>query len=591
MLETELGCRPFAAPLPCGGRFTLTLNETEAGVLASFLVIFVGVASLSGWNIVRFSLHQFRATDKLHDGLHHQAQAILRNSAGLVQALHLLFQIGSAWRTRIGFARVARRLAGIFLAAFLFLSARHVGSSQAGTIYAKNRLEAAMVYQRKCYADGADITAPECGNYAQPRIPILVEDDVCPFADPGLCLTTNTVPMRLSVMMDSNLDLGVNAVPEDRVRYKRAARCSPIQNNQVMLDGANNTLFMYGPMPFFQGGQEHTFSYPASLRTFDNYRVAGTFYDSAGVPYGYTEWLANNTIIGTSTDHNITASILFLATNGVVNIVPSSDPVFGDNVLANPVQVLACIEEHEICNPTLPPPTSCKRFTPYDDHVTICDRLGMNPRQNATALRIMLNSIGSDIGSIVPLATGDVVAAGRTVFQGKQYETLAADHWREEVKRWFGMAVYLAQADAVESSTPQTDARLLGYFSPIVNPNFVRDCRSQRYSNAAGVRNFDFLAIVVVFAVGASVILIATLIEPIAAALRRARGADQDRMLAWVFDSTLQLQRLAYGAAGVGSWQPGVKEVPTSDEKFWPVIDLKEVAMAESRQDLVSGYS
>lgn len=103
-----------------GGRFTLTLPETEAGVLSSFLVIFAGIVALSGWNIVRFSLHQVRAADDLHDGLHHQLQAILRNSADLVQALQLIFRIGIAWRTRIGFARVARRLSGSFSIAIFF---------------------------------------------------------------------------------------------------------------------------------------------------------------------------------------------------------------------------------------------------------------------------------------------------------------------------------------------------------------------------------------------------------------------------------------------------------------------------------------
>lgn len=270
-------------------------------------------------------------------------------------------------------------------------------------------------------------------------------------------------------------------------------------------------------------------------------------------------------------------------TNNVTNLVPTNDPVFrADPQLDPPVKVMACIEEHELCNPNLGTTGNCRNFTPIEVHYVTTGALSLNRRQEATALRTMLNLIGSDIGNIASLAPGDVVSAGRTVFESVQYRTLANDHWRAELKRWFAMTLYLIQSDAVQTATPQLEPSLQDYFRVIRNDTITEDCKCQRFRSAAGVRNFNFLAIILILSVGIAIITTATFIEPIMGAIRRVCGVDEYRMLAWVFDGTLQLQRLAYGAAGVGSWKPGASDVPTSDDKSWPMIDLKEVATAES---------
>lgn len=290
-----------------GGQLTLTLDETQAGILASFLVIFAGSTALNGWNITRFLLHQFRSCGKHHDGLHHQVQAILRNSTDLVQALQLLFQVARAWRKRLGVALLARRLFGVLSIAFVFfvgstlaqifisltwsttgtqflvrtdscsfyfpdVPEQRLRPDQAEYIYLKSRLEAAMIYERVCYSQGAVVNSPECLTLPVPVIDIEQDDDVCPFADPTLCISTNSVPVRMVATVNSNTHLGINAKPEDSIAYRRTVRCSPIQNDHTVEtpDGLN---FMYGP---FTGtpDTEATFIYRDSLRAADNYRIS-----------------------------------------------------------------------------------------------------------------------------------------------------------------------------------------------------------------------------------------------------------------------------------------------------------------------------
>lgn len=72
---------------------TLTLNERNGGLLTAFLAIFVSATGAATWKIMRYSLHQYRARQEYQDGLHHQQQAIFRNSDSPVGASWQLMQL------------------------------------------------------------------------------------------------------------------------------------------------------------------------------------------------------------------------------------------------------------------------------------------------------------------------------------------------------------------------------------------------------------------------------------------------------------------------------------------------------------------
>ena len=60
---------------------TITLSERDAGLLTAFLAIFVSAAGVACWRIMSYIMHQYRATQEPQDGLHHQQQAIFRNTS------------------------------------------------------------------------------------------------------------------------------------------------------------------------------------------------------------------------------------------------------------------------------------------------------------------------------------------------------------------------------------------------------------------------------------------------------------------------------------------------------------------------------
>ena len=77
---------------------TLTLSERDGGLLTAFLGIFVTAAGASCWKIMSYALHQHRSPRYPQDGIHHQQQAILRNTETPIGASFELARLIWSWR-------------------------------------------------------------------------------------------------------------------------------------------------------------------------------------------------------------------------------------------------------------------------------------------------------------------------------------------------------------------------------------------------------------------------------------------------------------------------------------------------------------
>ena len=81
---------------------TLTLCPSSSNLLIATLGIFVTMAGSQFWTILRFVLHQIRATpqSKTTSMLHQHQQIVLRNAATDLTAVRLFIVLSWAWRTR-----------------------------------------------------------------------------------------------------------------------------------------------------------------------------------------------------------------------------------------------------------------------------------------------------------------------------------------------------------------------------------------------------------------------------------------------------------------------------------------------------------
>jgi hypothetical protein len=82
---------------------TLTLSSTNSTLLTNVLALFVAMAGGQFWTVVRFSLHQLRASSQVTDRQasiqFNKEQVVLRNTTSAFTTIQLLFTLRWASRT------------------------------------------------------------------------------------------------------------------------------------------------------------------------------------------------------------------------------------------------------------------------------------------------------------------------------------------------------------------------------------------------------------------------------------------------------------------------------------------------------------
>jgi hypothetical protein len=232
------------------------------------------------WSFICFVLHQVRSTREPRDGLHHQQQILLRNSASQNSTLIELLKVGWFWKSHAkgGIWRsipliilavthtLAFALAGLFSSRVATTSDEVlVRSSYCGTFkfpdveladynesswdsanaHEMNRRARAIwstTYSRQCYVDSS---ATGCDIFVKQQIKSDVDRTVsCPFAE-GVCRNPSEGVVRVdSGPVYSDTDLGINTHRRDALIYRRAMTCAPLDsyNFSEWKNGTNEDL-------------------------------------------------------------------------------------------------------------------------------------------------------------------------------------------------------------------------------------------------------------------------------------------------------------------------------------------------------------
>lgn len=274
-----------------GGRLTgstLTLSHRNGALLTAFLALFVTFVGSRLWRIFCLILHQIFHTDLPRDGLHHQRQAILRNSTDEQTGLINLFRILWAWRRRA--EKPFRRLLPVIIFASLATAGLSVGSifsakisslmgnevllssSNCGKIGAFNssaespqetaeqldtiynpwiaeRISSAASFVQTCYTGGSE----NCGPRIKKRLLSTVNKNAsCPFQQ-QICrhLTGN---IRLdSGYINTQADLGINTPIDLQINFRTITHCAPLKTKGYTRSVEYSTdkpyiQYLYGPI-------------------------------------------------------------------------------------------------------------------------------------------------------------------------------------------------------------------------------------------------------------------------------------------------------------------------------------------------------
>lgn len=272
---------------------TLTTTRAQGSFLIAFISLFVTIVGTSFWRICCFVMHHSYSREASRDGLYHQRQAILRNSANGAAGLWSLCQVFQAWY-KTGKSPSRRMLPPIaltliILAAFAVastfssristLTGKEVllqGNSCGKTPYSMNTtvistvytiyqfrvLAAGADYVQQCYVDG--INRSGCGQYVSAAIASKIyRDAACPF-DHKICKSQSSNIRIDSRFIDSRKDLGLNTPESERFLYRRLVHCAPLVTEgyrQKMKNDRGQSMMRY-----FYGKQgvisNYTYDYP-----------------------------------------------------------------------------------------------------------------------------------------------------------------------------------------------------------------------------------------------------------------------------------------------------------------------------------------
>ncbi|CAN8103294.1 unnamed protein product [Discula destructiva] len=273
---------------------TLTLNRTEGNYVLTFTCLFITIVSARFWSIVRLVMHHWYSTPKPRDALHHQKQAVLRNSPSAFDSVLALSSLARAWRhTSNGQRHLIRLTPGILTAFFIAVAffiapgfssqiSSGIGNevllegSNCSIAYAVNgddkNIDELFPYLSRVTIDNANYAQQcystetsgvfDCDSFVKPRLPSTVATQFpCPFAS-GICRSDEANIRIDSGYLDSNGHLGIIAPWDERILFRTVLSCAPLStegySSSTTTTTGDYTAYDYGPKT---SGQNFTYKF------------------------------------------------------------------------------------------------------------------------------------------------------------------------------------------------------------------------------------------------------------------------------------------------------------------------------------------
>lgn len=308
-------------------------------VFVAVLALVVKWAGSHVWGIICFIVHDFLSTQKDHDGLHYQRQALLRSKTSESDFLLRIWELSWAWkahtpstfRRNIFLALVALINMVAFLVAGIFSARVTVTDSEGllvGTcgwlekdadkdfpqwtkndwetgdalfVTAYNGYRQILTYSQTCYAGNMlNTSEAQCDFPATPYIESSIDRDAdCPFADEAC--TGRAISLD-SGLINSDTHLGINSAPGGRVQVRKVTSCAPIDMDAYTTGWTPTpapgtemffpTLFPNDTFKYYSMGSSWLFGAPISNFTFvmSNYSLYVN-----GLPYTFEYVFRNGT--------------------------------------------------------------------------------------------------------------------------------------------------------------------------------------------------------------------------------------------------------------------------------------------------------
>lgn len=396
-----------------------------------------------------------------------------------------------------------------------------------------------------------------------------------------------------SRVIDSHIDLGINAPPYNRINLQKTTTCAPLHAGKFATSEnvTNSTVdpgsgevgdviykFWFGPMLGSDGTNITDFTFNYNTHSWkDGFGYSLSAY-MAAADYPKGEGIVDPIpqIKTTSSD----LSLLFITPNTVRFSEKCYDPVFSAtryqvNGTYNSfwysdyfVSVVACSEEYQICNP------SNNKCTPklgnyqlQQAMISNEDGLGLNAKQNATAYRLAIATTHSSIYYATFSRGAGALRAGETVSQLSQ-APLPSTQWHVEVGSWFDAGLARIQALTQEYVTNPANlvpGSYLDRFEAVPGNAWWEACFAQYVKGSPGTTSFSVEGLVVLFVLGGIIIFTSLSIDTVVGYIQTKTGFGEHKRMEWLVNDRLHMQRLLLKELKLGQWHDGLdKKIPVT---------------------------
>jgi hypothetical protein len=141
---------------------------------------------------------------------------------------------------------------------------------------------------------------------------------------------------------------------------------------------------------------------------------------------------------------------------------------------------------------------------------------------------------------------------------------LPNNQWMIEVESWFATGLARLQQSVVQYATGPPNVVDGAYISKPTDPISQMMCDNQQVRSTNNAINFSTLGIIIILLIGGLLIATSLVLDTLVGFVQRKRNLRDYQRVQWALNEKLQLQRLAYEEAGMGTWSGGTDLVPVT---------------------------
>lgn len=265
-------------------------------------------------------------------------------------------------------------------------------------------------------------------------------------------------------------------------------------------------------------------------------------------------------------DRNFT----YCLSNSSTYCFPHSNPLTFMLIYVD-VNVMACVDQHQFCNPNN---DQCTDLTSSNTAAELAKTIGMNSVQQFIITRFELQLVHSSLYSSLA-GRGSSALRAQEFVHDFQSDPLPDDQWMIEVDSWFNTGLARLQKFMVEYSAGSQN--LIDGLH-IIKPNDEISksmCHNQLVHSTNDTISFSVVRLALVLIICSILIMTNLVLESTVGFIQRRLKIGGHRRLQWILDGKLQLQRMAFEEAGMGTWSGGAAAVPITKpgEKFGIPLD------------------